>query len=91
MKGHLLEEFIKYAKSEFGYEISVTNSNYPDSFESIFGGSFLSLDDELVFACSEGEDNKLTYKISNSEICFSTDIGAIIGACYPIQEFELAA
>lgn len=90
MKSQLLEDFIKYAKSEFGYEISIKKSTFPDSFESIFGGSFLSLDSENFFVCSELED-KMTYRNSNAEICISTGFGSIAEEYYPIQDFELAA
>lgn len=90
MKRQMLEDFIKYAKSEFGYEINVKKSSFPDSFESIFGGSFLNLDSDIFFECNEIED-KMTYRNSNSEICISTDFGSIAEEYYPIQEFELAA
>lgn len=47
MKDQLLDQFIKYAKDKFGYDVSVDKTLEPDSFKSIFGGSFLDYESEL--------------------------------------------
>ena len=36
-----MEEFIQYAKEQFGYNISFDKSSMPDTFESLFGMSFI--------------------------------------------------
>lgn len=40
MKRELLDEFIAFAKSEFGLTIHAVESDSPDSFEKIFDVSF---------------------------------------------------
>ena len=41
-QSELFDEFIEYAKEEFGYEIRVKEASDPDTFEKIFGTSFKS-------------------------------------------------
>lgn len=42
----IMEEFKKYALEQYGYSISFKESETPDTFESLFGASFLySVDD----------------------------------------------
>ena len=48
----LIDDFAKYAKEEFGEEISLDQNSQPDSFENIFGGTFekkeeISLSEEM--------------------------------------------
>jgi len=40
-KPNLLNEFIQFAKDKYDIEIIVKPSDNPDTFEKIFGGSFL--------------------------------------------------
>lgn len=40
MKKELLDEFIAFAKAEYGLTVEAVESDTPDSFEKIFGGSF---------------------------------------------------
>lgn len=59
MKKMLLDDFIRYAKEEFNCDIHLKASDRPDTFESIFGASFLneeetgreidSFDDDLCY------------------------------------------
>lgn len=44
----LLDEFIKYVKEEFDCDIIAKPSDTPDTFESIFGMSFITDDYEKV-------------------------------------------
>ncbi len=37
-----IEDFIKYAKEEFDCDITLESTGIPDTFESIFGVSFLA-------------------------------------------------
>jgi hypothetical protein len=34
------EDFVKYVKEQFDYDISFKQSSTPDTFESVFGGTF---------------------------------------------------
>jgi hypothetical protein len=38
---NIKDDFIKYAKEQYNFEISLKKSNTPDTFESIFGTSFI--------------------------------------------------
>ena len=38
---NMRNNFIKYAKEQYNCEISLKKSNTPDTFESIFGTSFI--------------------------------------------------
>ena len=42
MKSSVADEFIKYAKEQFGCDIYLQHSAESDSFASIFGASFLN-------------------------------------------------
>lgn len=42
----ILQEFIAFAKDNLGVNVTVSESNAPDSFENIFGGSFLQKTDQ---------------------------------------------
>ena len=52
-----MEEFKKYAKEEFGYDISFEKSSTPDTFESLFGTSFINQRDEDIFMPDEYYEN----------------------------------
>ena len=41
MKEKELDDFIRYVKEQFGCEIFVEESDTPDTFERLFGVSFL--------------------------------------------------
>ncbi len=41
----MMEVFAKYAKEQFGCDISLKASSTPDTFESIFGVSFIKQND----------------------------------------------
>lgn len=63
MKSRAIDDFIKYAKEQFDYDIVLKSNRYPDSFTSIFGASFLKQDswmekveefqEELHYECME--------------------------------------
>lgn len=36
-----VEKFIQFAKEQFGVDVSYEKSEHPDSFETLFGESFL--------------------------------------------------
>ena len=42
MKSSVVDDFIKYAKEQFGCDIYLQHSAESDSFASIFGASFLN-------------------------------------------------
>ena len=37
-----LDDFLRYAKEQFGCDITVKKSEKPDTFVGIFGGSFIN-------------------------------------------------
>ena len=41
MEKMLIDEFIEYAKQQYGVDVLIEQSTEPDSFKSIFGASFL--------------------------------------------------
>lgn len=56
----IMEEFVEYAKKQFGYDISYEESLCPDTFESFFGASFLEQkEDEIIFC--EGNETYMSY------------------------------
>ena len=67
MDKSLLDEFIAYAKEEFGYDIQVKESSTPDTFERIFGTSFLKqeLETETIPVTYKNTEQSITFK-SNS-------------------------
>ncbi len=68
MRSRAIEDFIEYAQEQFGYNIVLDSSGEPDSFESIFGGSFrqtdVSVDIEDVFY----ENYSLNVKLSEDNL-----------------------
>lgn len=44
--GKLTQEFISFVKEKYGYDISLCSSKGPDTFESVFGTSFIDEDAE---------------------------------------------
>lgn len=44
------QEFLEFAKDKFGVNITVSESNSPDSFESVFGDSFLQNDFSVILS-----------------------------------------
>lgn len=73
-----LKGFIEYVKREWGYTITVEQSSIPDSFEEIFGASFLK---ENIYSNTIEYDNDACMHIYVSEE--TTD--------YLIDEMEFAA
>lgn len=83
----ILDEFIKYAKEQFGYEISVEKTSTPDSFESIFGVNFFEQDSVLWLP--EGEEIRFEYV--NQDICIPLDFSNVMAENCLAQEIGLAA
>lgn len=52
----LLEQFIQYAKEEFGYTITCKNSATPDTFETFFGNPLLENDTTIYAQSYENAD-----------------------------------
>lgn len=44
--GKLTQDFISFVKEKYGYDISLCSSQEQDTFESVFGASFLDEDAE---------------------------------------------
>ncbi len=56
----MMEAFKKYAKEQFGYDISFEKSSTPDTFGSLFGMSFINQKDEEIFL-PEGHQENVSY------------------------------
>lgn len=54
----LMDKFIKYAKEQFGYDISLIEADTPDTFELLFGASFITQEGNVAVSY----DEKLIYK-----------------------------
>ncbi len=44
----MLQEFITFANENFGVNVTVSESDAPDSFEKIYGRSFLQETEQLM-------------------------------------------
>ena len=49
----LMDKFIMYAKEQFGYDISLTEADTPDTFESLFGVSFIAEEENTAVSYDE--------------------------------------
>lgn len=87
MKGQMLEEFIRYAKEQFGCDIIAKESSAPDTFKGIFGVSFLEQDED--FFMYEGKSIMLEY--ANDGIEVSVDLNIIPDDHGSLQEIGVAA
>lgn len=74
----IMKLLIKYAKEQFGYDISFKKAQEPDTFESLFGASFVKeKDDEFCFL-SEKEKNNIPYtniieKVTQLDVIYSEE------------------
>lgn len=50
-----INDFIKYARETYGYDVTLTKSDAPDTFKSVFGGSFI--DNAACDNCSTNPKN----------------------------------
>ncbi len=66
MKTIELEDFIRYAKERFDCEITIKKSEKPDSFEDLFGTSFLVVQDVTDVLVSD--ESVLCYENSTVEV-----------------------
>lgn len=63
-----IEDFIKFAKEQFGYDISVEPTEMPDSFEGIFEYSFINK--STIFDLTEYFEGDFKYTFdTNRRIC----------------------
>lgn len=69
MEKMILEDFIKYAKEQFDCDIYVKTSDMPDTFASVFGGSFLN----NVEGAEKVNDFDLSYDNTSINVQFVTD------------------
>ncbi len=77
MRG-LIDEFIKYAKEQFGCEVLLEDVAERDTFKSLFGASFIEQKAEEIFFC-EGREESALYrnivaKVNKVGIYFDEDI-----------------
>lgn len=81
----LMDKFVKYAKEQFGYDISLTEAGTPDTFESLFGVSFINEEENTAVSY----DEKLIYK-NDSAIVANMDTVYLDDDCIQ-QDIGLAA
>lgn len=60
MEKMVLDDFIKYAKEQFGCDLMVQSCDVPDTFERVFGASFLN--DKSSLSQRDGFDYSLSYE-----------------------------
>lgn len=73
MDRSVLDEFIQYAREQFDCGIVLEPCGKPDTFESVFGASFLWQTDSMAWL-DEFEDN-LQYKNVSAKVRFETESG----------------
>lgn len=56
----MLQEFITFANENFGVNVTVSESDAPDSFEKIYGRSFLQETEQLMIP-DQYSDERLEY------------------------------
>lgn len=69
----ILDDFIKYVKEQFDCDIFLKSCDNPDTFESIFGASFLN--DEKSVEKVDGFENDLSYENISIDVQFIDDSG----------------
>ena len=69
----ILDDFIKYAKEQFGCEISVKKCDKPDTFAGIFGASFLN--DKDCVEKVDGFESDLRYENITIDVQFAIEGG----------------
>ncbi len=85
----MLEELIGFAKDEFGYELTIDTEATPQSFESIFGCSFLDKASAYSSPSSNCITEKFEYSNKSMGICLN-NLEELIGYVTP-QDAEMAA
>lgn len=74
------EAFVRFVKDEFGHEVILKESAMPDSFETIFGESFLAQNEEMD-----------TIKCVYSGESVSVALTGAVGDWYAMQDIFFAA
>lgn len=88
MKNMILDEFVAYVEDKYGYTINIEKTSTPDSFESIFGMSFLKQKEE-DFYFPEGECIELEYRTEKIEV--EIDFSKVLAGNDFIAEINFAA
>lgn len=84
----MLQEFLEFAKDKFGVNVTVSESDSPDSFESVFGDSFLQNGFPIILSdlCN---DTKLEYIFD--DVYYMGEFSTKFDECNITAELELAA
>lgn len=64
----MMKAFAKYAKEQFGYNISFEKSSTPDTFESLFGESFIKKNDNDIFPHENMLYKNIVIDVNNIDI-----------------------
>lgn len=84
----MLQEFLEFAKDKFGVNVTVSESDSPDSFESVFGNSFLQNDFPVILS-DLFNDKKLEYIFN--DMYYMGEFPSEFDECNITAELELAA
>ncbi|MGN0408071.1 MAG: hypothetical protein ACI4EJ_07415 [Bacteroides sp.] len=76
MEKMMLDDFIKYAKEQFGCDIVVKPCDKPDTFTDIFGASFLNGNEYLENVDDFSHD--LSYENISIDVKFAANDGMSI-------------
>lgn len=68
-----MDDFVKFAKKEFGYDITVEKCADADLFKDIFGVSFLEMEKEF-----EADEMEEDLKVEEMTWEYSTDSSSLI-------------
>lgn len=84
----MLQEFLEFAKEKYGVNVTVSESDSPDSFKSVFGDSFLQTDFSVILSdlCN---DKKLEYIFD--DVYYMGEFSTEFDKCNITAELELAA
>ena len=84
----MLQEFLEFAKEKYGVNVTVSESDSPDSISSVFGASFLQTDFPVILSdlCN---DKKLEYIFD--DVYYMGEFSTEFDKCNITAELELAA
>lgn len=77
MERKALDDFIQYAKEQFGCDIFLKSCDRPDTFEKIFGTSFLNDDNNMEKVDVFNTDLYYENTSMNGQVIIDSEIGAV--------------
>ena len=77
MERKALDDFIQYAKEQFDCDIFLKSCDRPDTFENIFGTSFLNDDNNMEKVDIFNNDLYYENTSMNGQVIVDSEIGAV--------------